>query len=92
MENSRFQYFLKYTKHIGTPAFRAAMIDWLPFPQLKRLKETVIKMDAEARRIYHEKKRHLQSKYTDTGAEDVDEDQDIISNLSESSHSLYTVW
>lgn len=88
-EQSQIRFLLKYVRHIGTPAFRAAAIDWLPFPRLRRLKEVVIKMDVEARRIYYEKKRHLQSKDTSMQVEVDAEDNDIISSLSESLHDVY---
>ncbi|KAK7677640.1 hypothetical protein QCA50_019331 [Cerrena zonata] len=79
-ENSQIQYFLKYVKHIGTPAFRAAAIDWLPFPQLRRLKEIVIKMDAEARKLYYEKKHNLQLEDATPRVEQ-DDGNDIFTSL-----------
>ncbi|KAK7678132.1 hypothetical protein QCA50_018925 [Cerrena zonata] len=36
------------------------MIDWLPVPELQRLKNVVLKMDSEAKNIYTDKKTSLQ--------------------------------
>lgn len=82
-ESSHFQPLLKYAKRIGSPAFRAATMDWIPVPGFKRLKQVVMKMDSEARRIYELKKDYLQA--GEKGVlQQVGEGKDIMSHLRES--------
>ncbi|KAK7677643.1 hypothetical protein QCA50_019334 [Cerrena zonata] len=79
-ESSQFQPLLKYAKRIGSPAFRAAAMDWIPLPGFRRLKQVVMKMDSEARRIYELKKDNMQA--GDQGLlKQVGEGKDIMSHL-----------
>ena len=73
---------LKYLKHIGPPSFRAAMIDWLPVPELKRLRNVVVKMDSEAKNIYAIKKGSLKAG-EESVLRQVGEGKDIMSILRE---------
>ena len=81
--STKFQFYATYVKHIGTASFRGTVVDWSPFPQMRRLKEIVTTIDSEARRVYYEKKRSLQvgeildSKHVGNG-------NDILSSLRES--------
>lgn len=73
---------LKYVKHIGTPSFRAAAIDWLPIPELRELKKVTMRMDEEAMRIYQMKKNNLEGG-EETMIKQVGEGKDIMSHMRE---------
>ena len=81
-QNGPILSFAEYLKYLGPASFRSAMIDWLPFPALKRLRDVVHKVDVDTNIIYEEKKACL-----DAGEEgfmkQVGEGKDIMSILCE---------
>ena len=58
------------------------MIDWLPVPELKRLRNVVVKMDSEAKNIYAIKKGSLKAG-EESVLRQVGEGKDIMSILRE---------
>ena len=82
-QSSQFQPLLKYAKRIGSPAFRATAMDWIPLPGFKHLKKVVMKMDSEARRIYELKKDNIQQGEGKDVVKQVGDGKDIMSHLRE---------
>lgn len=78
--NSELQFLTNYVKKIGSPAFRAAMIDWLPLPALHRVKRIVNKMDTEAKNVYFHKRNAFQAGEQSV-LKQVEEGKDIMSVL-----------
>ena len=81
-QNGVFQPLLKYLKHIGPPTLRSSLMNWLPMPELKRLKDVVETMDTEANHIYQHKKNALEAG-EESVVRQVGEGKDIMSILCE---------
>ena len=77
---SVYRWTTPYLSVIGTPAFRRALLQWVPWKRLHRLKSVVDIMHRRATEIYREKKALL-----DTGDEaltlQVGEGKDLMSIL-----------
>ncbi|KAH9941813.1 cytochrome P450 [Epithele typhae] len=56
---SVFRWAMPYVSHLGTPAFRRRLMEWIPFKRLHRLKNVVDTMHRRAEEIYQEKKAQL---------------------------------
>ncbi|EIW54984.1 cytochrome P450 [Trametes versicolor FP-101664 SS1] len=77
---SVFRWTLPYLVHIGTPAFRRRVMQWLPMPRLHRLQAVVDTMHRRATEIYREKKARL-DKGDEALLQQVGEGKDLMSIL-----------
>lgn len=87
---SVFRWTLPYLVHIGTPAFRRRVMQWLPMPRLHRLQAVVDTMHRRATEIYREKKARL-DKGDEALLQQVGEGKDLMSILRASSRSYFAL-
>ncbi|KAH9852301.1 cytochrome P450 [Lenzites betulinus] len=77
---SVFRWTLPYLSHIGTPAFRRRVMQWIPMRRLHRLQAVVDTMHLRATEIYHEKRARL-AKGDEALMQQVGEGKDLMSIL-----------
>ena len=76
-----FQLLAPYYMKIGPSVFRRKIVELVPFPKIRRLKEIVDTMDRHSRLLYKEKKQALE-KGDEEVTHQIAEGKDILSVMS----------